>query len=153
MISQSSATGDLAFGAGFGMVARGEDLVKVPVSRSAALKALGEEKPQLEMMEIPAMQTVLQRSEHATKSAFLPKWTRPLLRYSPSHLRGDKAMKAAGSMAITSVSRRLQMPSGKVDLLSKMVEVRDDGGRPMEGPELSAEANTLLLAATDTTAK
>ena len=135
------------------MVSSGKDVVSIAKSQAAALKSFDTEKRQLDMQEIPAVKTVLDRSEYTTAAAFLPLWVRPLLLFMPVHIRGSKAMERFGTMAVTAISKRLSMPSDKVDLLSKMVEIKDDGGRPMGSQELSAEATTLLVAGSDTTSK
>ncbi|TCD69097.1 hypothetical protein EIP91_008739 [Steccherinum ochraceum] len=142
--------GDLAFGAGFGMVSSGSDLVSVAKSQSRALKSFDTEW-QLETETIPAVKTVLDRSEYTTAAAHLPALVRPLMLLLPNHIRGSTAMKKFGTIAVTSIAKRLALQSDKVDLLSKMVEVKDDGGRPMGDRELSAEATTLLIAGSDTT--
>ncbi|KAH8103863.1 cytochrome P450 monooxygenase pc-bph [Cristinia sonorae] len=143
--------GDLVFGSGFGMVANGSDVVKIAKSQTAALESFDSDKHDLDTDEIPAVKVVLERGDHVATSAFSPAWFRPFLRFFPATNKGRRAMELFGNLAVTAIARRLLTSPDKVDLLSKMVEIKDDGGRTMDGRELAAEATTLLIAGSDTT--
>ena len=135
------------------MTSSGRDVVQVAKSQDAVLESFGTKEPELETTEIPAVKTILDRSEYTTASALLPPWARPFLHLFPVHIRGSLALERFGTVAAAAIARRLLMSSDKIDLLSKMVEVTDDGGRPMGNRELSAEATTLLAAGSDTISK
>ena len=83
-------------------------------------------------------------------------------------------MKRLAGLAIAAVSKRLALAEAgagsesesgpgsesgaragtdRVDLLSKLQEGKDDEGRPMGREELTAEAQTQLIAGSDTTSK
>lgn len=84
----------------------------------------------------------------------LPPWLRPYVkRYIPWYSKGDKAVKNLAGLAIAAISKRLNQPTYRVDLLSKLQEGKDDEGRPMGREELTAEALTQLIAGSDTTSK
>lgn len=84
----------------------------------------------------------------------LPPWWRPYVkRFIPWFSKGDQAVKNLAGLAIAAVSKRLNQPTYRVDLLSKLQEGKDDEGRPMGREELTAEALTQLIAGSDTTSK
>lgn len=143
--------GDLAFGSGFGMAARGTDVVQVATNQADAVQSLASEKRQLKMKEIPLVETILDRSEYTTARAFLPAWARPLLLLVPNLNRGSQAMETFGTLAVTSILKRLARPSDRVDLLSKMLEAGHEAGMAMDRKEICAEATLLLIAGSDTT--
>ena len=84
----------------------------------------------------------------------------------PWFAKGDVAVKRLAGLAIAAVSKRLALAEAgagsesgaragtdRVDLLSKLQEGKDDEGRPMGREELTAEAQTQLIAGSDTTSK
>ena len=71
----------------------------------------------------------------------------------PWFAKGDVAVKRLAGLAIAAVSKRLTDQTDRVDLLSKLQEGKDDEGRPMGREELTAEAQTQLIAGSDTTSK
>lgn len=147
----STSVGDLSFGKGFGMTASGTDIVRVATDQEAVMKSFGSEQMQFEEVEIPVVKTILDRSEFLTASAMMPAWIRPIVRHlTPG---GSKAMETFGTLVVTALTKRLSAPSDRVDLLSRMIEVKNNGGKPMNRQELSAEATTLIIAGSDTTAK
>jgi benzoate 4-monooxygenase len=54
---------------------------------------------------------------------------------------------------VAAVEKRLQEPSDRNDLLSKLQHGKDAEGNPMGRAELTAEALTQLIAGSDTTSK
>ncbi len=51
------------------------------------------------------------------------------------------------------VAKRLANPTDRNDLRSKLQNGRDDEGKPLGGEELTAEAQTFLIAGSDSSAK
>ena len=56
-------------------------------------------------------------------------------------------------VAVAAVSKRLKTTTDRVDILSKLQEGKDDKGKPVGLPELTAEALTQLIAGSDNTSK
>jgi benzoate 4-monooxygenase len=84
----------------------------------------------------------------------LPQWWRPLVKkLIPWYRRGGAAVSHLAGIAIAAVAKRLEQPSYRVDLLSKLQAGKDDDGNPMGRAELTAEALTQLIAGSDTTSK
>src|SRR5262249_28109669 len=90
----------------------------------------------------------------------LPPWWRPLVkRYIPWYRNGAGAVRNLAGIAVVAIAKRLSMDRelglsgerGRVDLLSKLREGKDEDGRPMGREELTAEALTQLIAGSDTT--
>lgn len=81
-----------------------------------------------------------------------PSW-RPLVCHLPWYSQGQKDVKSLAGIAIMAVAKRLQNPTDRVDLLSKLQDARDSDGNPLGREELTAEALTLLIAGSDTTSK
>ncbi|THH21149.1 hypothetical protein EW146_g362 [Bondarzewia mesenterica] len=144
--------GDLAFGNPFGMLRSAKDSAPVAKSQEAAIASYGKENVTCEVVSFPAVQILNDRGEFSAAMGVLPPWWRPLVkRYIPWFSNGDKAVKNLAGLAIAGVSKRLAMPTYRVDLLSKLQEGKDDEGRPMGREELTAEALTQLIAGSDTT--
>ncbi|THH27801.1 hypothetical protein EUX98_g6398 [Antrodiella citrinella] len=141
--------GDLGFGKGFGMTASGTDIIQIATDQTAAIESFGSEKARLETEDVPLVKTVLARGEFSITAALMPVWARPILRLLEPE--GHKALNTFGTIAATSIQTRLSTPTDRVDLLSRMIEGRDDGGKPMNARELCAESTTLLGAGSDTT--
>ena len=149
-----STTGDLVFDGPFGMTASGRDSAQMVKSRKAAIESYGLEKAQLEYTTIPAVKTINERSVFAISVAVLPDWWRPLVKKLPWYHGKSKSMENITTLAVTAVSRRLKSKEIRSDnILSKLLDARDEKGGKMAGAELSLEASTLLVAGTDTTSK
>jgi len=71
----------------------------------------------------------------------------------PFFSKGMKAIENLGGMAIARVKTRLEFgnPDGRVDLLQRLIEGKDEAGQPLGREELTAEALTQLIAGSDTT--
>lgn len=114
----------------------------------------GQDEAKVEVVHIPAVQILNDRGEFSASMGVLPPWLRPYVkRYIPWFSKGDQAVKNLAGLAIAAVSKRLNQPTYRVDLLSKLQEGKDDEGRPMGREELTAEALTQLIAGSDTTSK
>jgi benzoate 4-monooxygenase len=70
----------------------------------------------------------------------------------PFFYKGLAAIENLAGIAIARVQERLANPvPGRVDLLARLIEGRDANGGPMGIKELTAEAQTQLIAGSDTT--
>jgi len=138
--------GDLAFGSPFGMIRAAKD--SAPVAKN-----FGDGKEEsTEIIHIPAVKILNDRGEYSASMGVLPPWVRPLIKkYHPWYRNGAKAVTNLAGIAVAAVSKRLATPTDRVDLLSKLQEGKDDEGKPMGRPELTAEALTQLIAGSDTT--
>lgn len=134
--------GDLAFGAPFGMLRRGEDIAEVRAS------------PNAPPIYAPAIEILNRRGEVSAALGCLP----GLKRYAaylpdPFFSRGLQAVQKLAGIAIARVAGRLENPppADRKDLLARLMEGKDDKGEPMGREELTAEALTQLIAGSDTT--
>ncbi|EMD40236.1 hypothetical protein CERSUDRAFT_112429 [Gelatoporia subvermispora B] len=155
--------GDLAFGSPFGMLVSGKDTARIAKSLKAAMQTLGStpsatEKPStIEEEDIPAISSINRRSEFLIAFASLPAWIRPIVKRLPMASDGMAATREIMSMAVTTVSRRVRTlydgdaeERQRPDFLTKLLEGRDEEGSPLSPDELSSEAQTLLIAGSDT---
>ncbi|EMD34717.1 hypothetical protein CERSUDRAFT_116910 [Gelatoporia subvermispora B] len=142
--------GDLAFGAPFGMLHACADSAPVAISHEAAMKNYGDDAaPEVE--HFPAVQVLNSRGEYSASMGVLPPHWRPLAKRIPWFRRGNQAVQRLAGIAVAAVAKRLSAPSDRTDLLSKLQEGKDDEGKLMGKPELTAEALTQLIAGSDTT--
>ncbi|KAK2602906.1 hypothetical protein N8I77_009405 [Diaporthe amygdali] len=134
--------GDLAFGAPFGMLERGEDLAEVRSS------------PDSDPIYAPAIEILNRRGEVSATLGCLPQ-LKPWAPYLPDPFfsQGAYAVKQLAGIAIARVKGRLDSPPAidRKDLLARLMEGRDDKGEPLGREELTAEALTQLIAGSDTT--
>lgn len=134
--------GDLAFGAPFGMLERGEDLAEVRAS------------PDSDPIYAPAIEILNRRGEVSATLGCLPE-LKPWAPWLPDPFfsQGAAAVKQLAGIAIARVKGRLDDPPpiDRKDLLARLMEGRDDKGEPLGREELTAEALTQLIAGSDTT--
>ena len=146
--------GDLAFGSPFGMIKAAKDIAPVATSQTDAMATYGSETAKVVFEYFPAVRILNDRGDYSASMGVLPPWIRPLLKkFHPWYRRGSVATAHLAGLAIAAVSKRLKTPTDRVDLLSKLQEGKDDEGKPMGPPELTAEALTQLIAGSDTTSK
>ena len=148
-------TGDLAFGAPFGMLNACKDSAPVAVSHKAAMAAYGSSASakEIQIEHFPAVQVLNDRGEYSASMGVLPPHWRPLAKKIPWYSKGNQAVQKLAGIAVAAVAQRLATPTDRADLLSKLQEGRDDNGDPMGREELTAEALTQLIAGSDTTSK
>lgn len=147
-------SGDLAFGAPFGMLVACKDSAPVAVSHKEAMAAYGKaNKDSMEIQYFPAVQVLNDRGEFSASLGVLPPYLRPLVKRLPWFSKGNQAVQRLAGIAVAAVARRLANPIDRVDLLAKLQDGRDDDGKPMGREELTAEALTQLIAGSDTTSK
>lgn len=145
-------TGDLAFGAPFGMLDACADAAPVALSHEKAMSSYGETDAP-EITYFPAVQILNDRGEYSASLGVLPPHWRPLVKLLPWYRKGNKAVQRLAGIAIAQVAKRLTTPTDRSDLLGKLQEGKDDEGNPMGREELTAEALTQLIAGSDTTSK
>ncbi|KAL8800996.1 MAG: hypothetical protein Q9182_004788 [Xanthomendoza sp. 2 TL-2023] len=133
-----------AFGAPFGMLSRGKDIAEVrPTPNSPATYA-------------PAIEVLNRRSEVSNTLGCYPALT-PFAKYLPDPFFGNgaKAVENLAGMAFARVNQRLEAKekgvSQRNDLLERLMEGKDENGEALGREELAAEAQTQLIAGSDTT--
>jgi benzoate 4-monooxygenase len=131
--------GDLAFGAPFGMLAKGQDVAEVTQLSGETTYA-------------PAIEVLNRRGEVSGTIGCWPT-IKPYAKYLPDPFfsQGMKAIQDLAGIAIARVNARLEKPSDRVDLLARLMEGRDESGQKLGKEELTAEALTQLIAGSDTT--
>ncbi len=134
--------GDLAFGAPFGMLSTGADVVEVRCS------------PASPTIYVAAIEILNRRGEVSATLGCLPE-LKPYAQWIPDSFfsRGLNAVQNLAGIAIARVESRLEEPPdvARKDLLARLMEGRDDKGEPLGREELTAEALTQLIAGSDTT--
>ncbi|KAG7445092.1 cytochrome P450 monooxygenase pc-bph [Guyanagaster necrorhizus] len=144
--------GDLVFGAPFGMIMAAKDSVPVPEDRSAVMDSYGKVGAKHATKEIAVIKAFSGPSQASRMAiATVPGWWWPLLKLTPWFWQGENDFRAIIGMAIMAVSKRLEAPTDRIDLLSKLQAGKDEDGNPMGREELTAEVLTLLIAGSDTT--
>lgn len=151
------STGDLAFGAPFGMLAavKAETPVAQTAEQAMVTYTSKDSKHDIKYHTINAVETINATSAFTSFLGNFPLWVRPYISGLPLFQRGLKSRATLASMAATTVSRRLnsEKPMERRDFVSKLLEGRDENGQPMGKQELSAEALTLMAGGSDTTSK
>jgi len=132
--------GDLAFGAPFGMLEKGQDVAEV------------KKTPDSDPTYAPAIDVLNRRGEVSGTIGILPQ-LKPYAAYLPDPFfsKGIAAVENLAGIAIARVNERLSKPSDRVDLLARLMEGRDESGAKLGREELTAEALTQLIAGSDTT--
>jgi len=150
--------GDLAFGLPFGMLKSGKDVARVAKNPEEGFKAIekyseGADKLSIEEEDIPYIEVLSQRSEAIAPLGCLSSRTwQMILQRLPRYSNNRTASQKLAALSIMAVARRLANPSGRPDMLQKLLEARDDDGKPLSPVELSAEAFVLIVAGSDTIA-
>ena len=143
--------GDLAFGAPFGMLAKGKDEAEV------------QRTPGGPVTNAPAIEVLNRRGEVSSTIGCLPQ-LKPWARYLPDPFfrSGIKAVENLAGIAVARVGMRLdaeekgvsmgdEKREARKDLLARLMEGRDENGEKLGREELTAEALTQLIAGSDTT--
>ncbi|KAH9924737.1 cytochrome P450 [Fomitopsis serialis] len=149
--------GDLAFGLPFGMLKAGKDVARVAKNPEEGYKAIekfseGADKLSIEEEDIPYIEVLSTRAEAIAPLAFISRTWQTILQQLPGYGSNRPASKKLAALSIMAVARRLANPSGRPDMLQKLLEARDDDGKPLSPVELSAEAFVLIVAGSDTIA-
>ncbi|KAK0192187.1 cytochrome P450 monooxygenase [Armillaria mellea] len=144
--------GDLAFGAPFGMVKAAKDVAQVPEDLRAVMNSYGQTGVKNAMKEIQAIKTLSGPADYTTAMiGVMPQWWGLLLKRTPFFREGEEDFGAIFGMAVAAVSKRLEVPTDRNDILSKLQAGRDDKDLPIGRDELSTEAFSFLIAGSDTT--
>ena len=136
--------GDLAFGAPFGMLEKGQDIAEVQLTPGA--------KPTY----APAIEVLNRRGEVSNTIGCLPQ-IKPYAKYLPDPFfsKGMAAIQNLAGIATARVNQRLASAEEgevqRVDLLARLMEGKDENGEKLGRSELTAEALTQLIAGSDTT--
>ncbi|CCM03252.1 uncharacterized protein FIBRA_05378 [Fibroporia radiculosa] len=143
-------TCDLAFGSPFGMVRAAKDETWVAKYATGGIDTL--DKCAFDMERIPVIGVLSVRAEVVPIFGFLPARWRPLAQWHPRLREGNDAAKKLAGLSIASVSKRLENPEVREDMLQKLLEGRVADGIPMSPDEMAAEAFTLIIAGAETMA-
>ena len=136
------------------MLKAAKDIAPVAKSQTDAMASYGDEGAKIDVQYFPAARILNERGDYSASMRVLPPWVRPLLKkYHPWYRKGGAATANLAGLAVAAISKRLKTPTDRVDLLSKLQQGKDDTGKPMGRPELTAEALTQLIAGSDTTSK
>lgn len=136
--------GDLAFGAPFGMLEKGQDI--------AEMRKTPESPPEY----VQAVEVLNRRGEVSATLGCYPA-LKPFGKYLPDRFFRDglQAVENLAGIAIACVNERLKPEvmanNTRVDLLARLMEGRDATGNKLGRAELTAEALTQLIAGSDTT--
>ena len=136
--------GDLAFGAPFGMLEKGQDIAEM------------RKTPDSPPAYVPAVEVLNRRGEVSATLGAFPALI-PFAKYIPDRFFKDglKAVEHLAGIAVARVNERLKpevMASNtRVDLLARLMEGKDETGNRLGREELTAEALTQLIAGSDTT--
>ncbi|CCM03251.1 uncharacterized protein FIBRA_05377 [Fibroporia radiculosa] len=141
---------DLAFGSPFGMIPAAKDETWVAKYPKGGVETF--EKSSFEMEKIPVISVLCARVEVGPVFGFLPSRWWPLAKWHPRIREGNGATAKLAGLSIASVSKRLENPEAREDMLQKLLEGRDEDGSPMSPDEVAAESLTLIVAGADTVA-
>ncbi|KAL3433276.1 cytochrome P450-domain-containing protein [Aspergillus tetrazonus] len=136
--------GDLAFGAPFGMLDKGQDI--------AEMRKSPDSPPQY----VQAVEVLNRRGEVSATLGCYPA-LKPFAKYLPDRFFRDglEAVENLAGIAIACVNERLKPEvmanNTRVDLLARLMEGKDANGNKLGRAELTAEALTQLIAGSDTT--
>ena len=138
--------GDLAFGASFGMVAKGRD------------ECESQPHPDGPITITTGAETLNRRGEVSSTLGLLPA-LRPFAKYLPDPFfsKGLQSVSNLQGIAEVAVSRRLELAKNndsasknRRDILQMLVEAKDASGQHMPRQQLLSEALTELIAGSDT---
>ncbi|KAF8348539.1 cytochrome P450 monooxygenase [Amanita rubescens] len=147
--------GDLSFGAPFGMLESGKDIAMAPKhhgSQQALMNSYGKEEINSDVIGIPAVEILNGRGDFSMCIGVLPPSWRPIVSKLPGYRFGTDCVQYLAGISIMAVAKRLANPTDRNDLLSKLQNGRDDEGKPLGAEELTAEAQTFLIAGSDSSA-
>lgn len=137
------------------MLEAAKDIAIVPKhhdSQQAVMNSYGKQEIDSEVHGVPAVQILNGRGEFSMSTSVPSRW-RPIVKHLPGYRFGGECVRNLAGIAIVAVAKRLENPSGRVDLLNKLQNSRDADSNLMGREELTAEAQTLLIAGSDTTSK
>ena len=136
--------GDLAFGAPFGMLEKGQDIAEM------------RKTPDSPPAYVQAVEVLNRRGEVSATLGAFPALI-PYAKYIPDRFFKDglEAVENLAGIAVARVNERLKPEvmanNTRVDLLARLMEGKDETGNRLGREELTAEALTQLIAGSDTT--
>lgn len=142
--------GDLALGTPFGMVQSQKDAA--PIALSLAASEMDTHTKDMQVVSILAG-----GGRSIMSIGIFPSWAQPFLLFLPWNIPGLLDRRNIFGMAVATVNARLRRGSQEgdgregLDLIDKLLEVRDERGEPLSRAELMAEAFIMLAAGSDTT--
>jgi benzoate 4-monooxygenase len=122
-------------------------------NQQAVMNSYGKQELSSEVIEIPAVQILNGRSDFAMCMGVIPPFWRPFVSHLPGYRSGNECVKYLAGISVMAVAKRLANPTDRTDLLNKLQSGRDAEGKLMGKVELTAEAQTFLIAGSDTSAK
>jgi benzoate 4-monooxygenase len=145
---------DLAFGSPFGMIENASDVLPLVKSRSDGSVTYGGGRAKGDVEYFPIVKVIRERDYYVASLGDLPKWLWPILKkIHPWYHTGDTAAVNLAKLAVTVVRQRLETPTDRVDILGRLIQGKDDEGKPMGLLELAGEAAVYISAATGTTSR
>lgn len=111
------------------------------------------DEAQSELLEIPAMEVLSELLDFTVALAYLPAWVQPVFGRLPMFRDGYDAAPKLANLSLTAVANRVASQTDRADMLSELLRGRDEEGKPYGLEELSTEAELLIIAGGDTTAK
>ena len=145
---------DLAFGSPVGMLKAAKDIAPVARSQDDAMISYGDEGAKVDIEYFPAVQILSERDDYVTSIGVHPPWARTLLKVChPWYRKGSVASGHLDGLVIAAIGQRLKTPTDRVDILSNLLQGKDDEGKPMGNLELTAEVLTQLAAGSDPASK
>lgn len=136
------------------MLKAAKDIAPAAKSQDDAIATYGDEGKKIDVEYFPAAQIVNERADHSASIGVLPPWIQLFLnKFHPWYRKGSTKTANLVGLAVFAVSQRLKTSAGRADILSKLLQGKDDEGKPMGRLELTAEALTQLAAGSDTTSK
>ncbi|KAK0476264.1 cytochrome P450 monooxygenase [Armillaria luteobubalina] len=142
--------GDLAFGAPFGMVKAGKDVAQVPQDPLAVMGSYGQAGSKYATRDIPAIET-LSGTAPTTTLGVVSEWWRLMFKHIPFFKQSQEDFGALLGMVVFAVSKRMEVPTDRNDVLGKLLAGKDEQGNSIGRDELTAESFSLLVAGSDTT--
>ncbi|EJC97641.1 cytochrome P450 [Fomitiporia mediterranea MF3/22] len=152
-------TGDLAFGFPFGMVCNASDTVQITVDQKASMDKYGQKDAdqgsgksaiETETKEIQAVKVLNNRTNFDAHAGSFPPRFRPFMRRLPRFSECLQSSEDLAGFTVTAVARRLAFPSYRTDILSKLQQSKDEHGKPFSKEEVTSDAQTMLIAGSDT---
>ncbi len=107
------------------MVKAGKDVAQVPEDPLAVMGSYGQAGAKYATKEIPAIET-LSGGATTTTLGVVPEWWRLLLKRLPFFRRGEEDFGALLGMVVLAVSKRLEVPTDRNDVLSKLLAGKDE---------------------------
>lgn len=113
------------------------------------------------MIEVPVISSIARGGASIASVGVHPSWAQGFLRFLPWNLLGLFDQIKFSKLTAATIDARLtnglqgDLEDGfvGVDLIDKLLEVRNEDGSPLSRDEVNAEAILLLIAGSDTTSK